>query len=637
MRLLPSLSAVPAVLAVLLLLPGPAAAQATAPEAAALAGWVPASTVRLAAGRPGPGYWQQRVDYVLEAALDPATDTLAGRARITYHNRAPEALGELWLHLEQNICAAGSVANLLDQPPLVFLSSTFDFSCRGFPGGLVLGPVRVDGAEAAHEVHGTTMRVALARPIPSGGAATLDLAWRFKVPPYGAARMGHDGTLYEIAQWYPRLAVYDDVKGWNHEPYTGAAEFYLEYGRFDVTLTLPAPYVVAATGVLQNPAEVLTPVQRERLARARDSDSAVAIIAAAEAGTPATRPRRGGTLTWRFSADSVRDFAFAAAPNFRWDASGYDGILIHTYYRPTAALWPEANRMAREAVKHFSENWLRYPYPHASSVEGPIEGMEYPMLTFDPAGPTREDLQWVVAHELGHQWVPMIVGSNERLYPWMDEGFNTFIDLDNAAKYFAGAAYGDTIGVHPLHLYRDHAVREREQPLITRPVESRDLFWTGYQKPALMLQTLRHHVLGPARFDPAFRAYLEAWAFRHPTPADFFRMMRDRTGVDLDWFWRDWIYTVNRPDQAVEAIEHGPDGARVTIGNRGTMQLPIFLRLTFDDGTTESLVLPADAWNQGPRFTRTVKGTRRIRRAEVDPDGRLPDDDRSNNVREVGR
>jgi hypothetical protein len=390
--------------------------------------------------------------------------------------------------------------------------------------------------------------------------------------------------------------------------------------------------VVAATGVLQNPADVLTPTQRERLARARTSDSAVAVISAEEAGTRAARLAAGGPVTWRFSADSVRDFAFAAAPNFRWDASGYDGILIHTYYRPTATLWPEANRMAREAVKHFSERWLRYPYPHASSVEGPIEGMEYPMLAFDPSGPTREDLQWVVAHELGHQWVPMVVGSNERLYPWMDEGFNTFIDLENAANYFAGTAYGDTIAVHPLRLYRDHAVPGREQPLITRPVESRDLFWTGYQKPALMLSTLRNHVLGPERFDPAFRAYLAAWAFRHPTPADFFRIMRDRTGVDLDWFWRDWVYTVNRPDQALESVEQGPDGARIVVANRGTMQLPIFLRLTFEDGTIESVMLPVDAWNQGPRHTRTVKGPRRLRHVELDPDGRLPDDDRANNV-----
>jgi hypothetical protein len=572
------------------------------------------------------------VDYRIDAELEPATDSIRATGQIRYHNRSPDPLDALWLHLEQNICAPGSVANLLDQPPLVFLSSTFDFSCQGFAGGFALGEFRVDGVVVTPEVLGTLMRLPLPRALAPGGAVSIDLGWRFKVPPYGAARMGHDGLLYEIAQWYPRLAVYDDVRGWNHEPYTGAGEFYLEYGRFDVAITVPAGFVVAATGVLQNPADVLTPTQRERLARARTSDSAVAVISAEEAGTRAARLAAGGPVTWRFSADSVRDFAFAAAPNFRWDASGYDGILIHTYYRPTATLWPEANRMAREAVKHFSERWLRYPYPHASSVEGPIEGMEYPMLAFDPSGPTREDLQWVVAHELGHQWVPMVVGSNERLYPWMDEGFNTFIDLENAANYFAGTAYGDTIAVHPLRLYRDHAVPGREQPLITRPVESRDLFWTGYQKPALMLSTLRNHVLGPERFDPAFRAYLAAWAFRHPTPADFFRIMRDRTGVDLDWFWRDWVYTVNRPDQALESVEQGPDGARIVVANRGTMQLPIFLRLTFEDGTIESVMLPVDAWNQGPRHTRTVKGPRRLRHVELDPDGRLPDDDRANNV-----
>jgi hypothetical protein len=599
------------------------------------AGWVAPSEVRLASGRPGPGYWQQRADYRIRAMLDPATDTLSGSERITWTNHSPDPIPELWLHLEQNICAPTSVANQLDQPPLVFLSSTFDFSCKGFRGGVVLGRVLVDGGEAKPQVFGTTMRLPLARPVQPGGTAAVDIEWRFKVPPYGAARMGHDGALYEVAQWYPRVAVYDDVMGWNHEPYIGAGEFYLEYGRFEVELTLPAEFIVAATGALQNPAEVLTATQRERLGRARGSDTAIAIVTAAEAGTPATRPRTGGTLTWRFSADSVRDFAFAAAPNFRWDASGYDGILIHTYYRPSATLWPEANRMAREAVKHFSETWMRYPYPHASSIEGPIEGMEYPMITFDPAGPVREDLQWVVAHELGHQWVPMIVGSNERLYPWMDEGFNTFIDLENAANYFKGTPYGDTIQVHPLHLYQDHAVPGQEQPLIARPIEVRNLFWTGYQKPALMLSTLRHHILGPERFDPAFRAYLHAWAFRHPTPADFFRMMRDGTGMDLDWFWQDWVYTTNRPDQAVEAIDNRDSASTVTVVNRGAMRLPIFLRVSHADGSRESVTLPVEAWNLGPRFTWTSRAGKRIVRAEVDPEGKLPDADRGNNVAEA--
>jgi aminopeptidase N len=289
--------------------------------------------------------------------------------------------------------------------------------------------------------------------------------------------------------------------------------------------------------------------------------------------------------------------------------------------------------MAHEAVKHYSEQWLRYPYPHASSIEGPIEGMEYPMMTFDPTGPVRTDLQWVVAHELGHQWTPMIVGSNERLYPWMDEGFNTFIDLQNAANYFRGTAYGDTIEVHPLHLYDEHALTGTEQPLITRPVEVRDLFWTGYQKPALMMRTLREQVLGRERFDDAFRAYLAAWAFKHPTPGDFFRMMRSRSGVDLDWYWRDWVYTTNRPDQGVEAIVNSDSGARVVLVNKGEMQLPVFLRVTYADRSVESVTLPVGLWNQGPRFTWRARNGKRVAKAEVDPEGRFPDADRSNNAR----
>ena len=613
------------------------AAQATPPEALIGAGIHAPSAVRTASGRPGPAYWQQRADYRIDATLDPATEILSGTERITYKNNAPEALTELWLQVEQNICTANSVATVVDQPPLVFLGSVFDFSCKGFVGGDSLLSVVVDGRTAAYVVRGTMLRIDLAQPLPSGGTTLIDITWRFRVPPYGAGRMGHDGTLYELGQWYPRMAVYDDVTGWNHDPYIGAGEFYLEYGKFDVAITLPATYIVAATGVLQNPLEALSPTQRARLARARTSDTAIAIITKAEAER-AESPQRPGAHApqriWRFTADSVRDFAFAAAPNFRWDASTYSGVTINTYYRPTATLWPEANKMARGAIEHFSEQWLRYPWPQASAVEGPIEGMEYPMMTFDPAGPVRTDLQWVVAHELGHQWTPMIVGSNERLYPWMDEGFNTFIDLQNAANYFHGTPYGDTVEVNPLHIYPEHALIGSEQPLILRPVESRDLFWTGYKKPALMMRTLREYVLGRSVFDDAFRSYLAAWAFRHPTPGDFFRMMRDRSGVDLDWYWRDWIYTTNRPDQAVAAIENGDSGGRVVLENKGAMQLPVFLKVTYADGSTESVTLPVDLWNQGPRFTWRAKNGKRVVKAEVDPDSKLPDTDRSNNMRQ---
>ncbi len=583
---------------------------------------------RSGSGRPGPRYWQQRVDYRITATLDTVRRQIRGRETIRYTNNSPDTLPYLWLFLEQNICSPAGVTEQLDQPPLVFLGSTFDFSCKGFDGGVTLERVSVARRVVRPRVYGTTMRIDLPRPLAPGAALDLELAWRFPVPDYGAGRMGRDGSLYEIAQWYPRLAVYDDVRGWNHEPYIGAGEFYLEYGSFDVSLTVPASYVVAATGSLRNPELVLTPAQRKRLAIARTSTQPVAVITADEAGqVDRTRPSGRGQLTWRFTADSVRDFAFAAGPELRWDASAYDGILIQTLYRPKASRWEEANRMAREAIKFFSEQWYRYPYPHATTVEGPIEGMEYPMLTFVPNSPSREELHWVLSHEFGHQWFPMVVGSNERLYPWMDEGFNTFIDLAGAADYFRGTAYGDSIEVHPLHLYPDNALQGQEQPLITRPIEVRNLFWTGYQKPALMLQILRHEVLGKERFDPAFRQYIRSWAYKHPTPADFFRLMQDATGMDLDWFWRDWVYTTARLDQAVDSLAAG----KIYLSNRGTMTLPVEMEIGYGDGSSERVRLPVEMWNLGPRFAYRIKDGRTVRRAVLDPRQALPDVDRGNN------
>jgi hypothetical protein len=599
---------------------------------------------RSASGRPGPKYWQQRVDYRITATLDPARNEVRGRETIHYLNNSPDTLPYLWLFVEQNLCAPTSITNQLNQPPLVFLGTAFDFSCQGFNGGLHLDSLRVGGAAAKYTIYGTTMRIDLRTPLAPGSAANIDAAWRFNVPPQGGGRMGHDGPLYEIAQWYPRMAVYDDVRGWNHEPYIGAGEFYLEYGNFDVSLIVPASYIVAATGELVNPEQVLTPTQRERLAAARKSDTAIAIIRGNEVGNmDLTRPRiyaQGElsalnpvpSLMWHFTARNVRDFAFAGGPSFRWDASGYKGILIEDLYRPSADKWPEVNRIGREAIKYYSEQWYPYPWSHATTVEGPIEGMEYPMLTFTPNSPTREDQQWVIAHEFGHEWFPMMVGSNERLYPWMDEGFNTFIDLGNAAQYFRGTPYGDTIEVHPLHLYDEHATAG-EQPLITNPTQVRDLFWVGYQKPALMMQMLRYEVLGKDRFDAAFREYIKTWAFKHPTPADFFRMMRDESGMDLDWFWRGWIYSTARLDQSIDSVVTRADGgSNVYVGNHGTMLMPAELTLTMADGARHTVKLPIEMWNLGSPFIYRSTGGSRVTRAEVDARHALPDTNRANNV-----
>ena len=317
---------------------------------------------RAGSGRPGHAYWQQSVDYRIDATLDPAANELRGHEVITYHNRSPDALPYLWLHVEQNMCAPGSVTALLDQPPLIFLGSVFDFSCQGFQGGLTLDSILVAGHVVRSSVFGTTMRLDLDAPLAAGATVDVAIGWRFKVPPFGGGRMGHDGSLYELGQWYPRMAVYDDLRGWNHDPYIGAGEFYLEYGRFDVSITVPAGFVVAATGVLQNPEEVLTTAQRARLVEAAASAEPVAIITKDEARHPMRgRPSSAGTVTWRFAADSVRDFAFAASPDFQWDASGWDGVLIQTFYRPAATLWAESNKITREALAYYSRQWLRYP------------------------------------------------------------------------------------------------------------------------------------------------------------------------------------------------------------------------------------------------------------------------------------
>jgi hypothetical protein len=610
---------------------------------------LPAPNVyRSGSGRPGPRYWQQRVDYDISASFQPASRRISANATIHYTNNSPDTLRYIWFQLEQNICDPVSPIAKLNQPPLVFQGSTFDFACKFTPlqtGGALPRPGftlhtveliavnrdRLQG-NTRYVVDGAIMRLDLPRPLAPGGGAEIVIGWSFNIPDYGAGRMGRDGPLFEIAQWYPRVAVYDDVRGWNHEPYIGAGEFYLEYGSFDVSLQVPAEYIVAATGRLTNAQAVLTADQRDRLARALRSDQPIAIITADEVGKPVSRPQTGGTLTWIFHADSVRDFAFAAAPNWRWDASGYDGILINTLYRSSAPLWTEANKMARAAIQHFSDKWFRYPYPHATTVEGPIEGMEYPMLTFVPKGQSREDLQWVLMHEFGHEWFPMIVGSNERLYPWMDEGFNTFIDIEGAETYFRGTAYADTVALINLHLYSAHSKPGEEQPLISRPIDVRDLFWVGYRKPALMLHLLRNEVLGKEKFDFAFREYTQAWAFKHPTPADFFRLMRDASGVELDWFWRGWIYSTARLDQAVDNITaRAGGGSTIVLSNRGQMVMPAELRLTFADGSTDTVRLPVDMWNLGARFSYRVPGTKRVTRAELDPRQVYPDINRANN------
>jgi len=600
--------------------------------------------LREGSGRPGPTYWQQRADYTIAVSLDTATHTIAGRETIRYTNRSPDTLRYLWLQLDQNLFRDDSRGALLNPPDA-------RFAARGFHGGFVLDrveSVRPSGRQTVRRSlktieDGTVLRVELDRPLPPRGVASLEIGYSFQVPEHGADRMGREqfpeGWLYEIAQWYPRLAVYDDVRGWNTEQYLGQGEFYLEYGDIDFAITVPRGFIVAATGRLTNPLQVLTAQQRERLARALHSDSTVAIIAKNEVRQATTRPAgSGATLTWRFSAQNVRDVAWAAAPNFIWDASGWNGILMQSFYPPVAdSIWRESTRMVRHSIQHYSEKWFQYPYPTAINVNGPVGGMEYPMLVFCANRRSREGLFGVTTHELGHQWFPMIVGSNERLYAWMDEGFNTFINIYSTRTYFPNQAGLRTRG--QAEQWAQFAASGRDEPGITPAdrVTPELLGQVAYNKPATGLYLLRHAILDSTRFDAAFREYIKRWAFKHPTPADFFRSMEDGVGEDLSYFWRGWFLRTDVVDQAVDSVRTVKDSTGTTytaiyLASPGGLPMPVDLRLTFADGSVENTRLPVEAWFQGNRFTYVRVFPKELVKVEIDPDKNFPDVRRQNNV-----
>jgi hypothetical protein len=616
----------------------------------------PATPMRSVDGSPGPRYWQQRVDYTIRARLDTAAQRLTGSASVRYTNNSPDTLRFLWMQLDQNLFRPGSTGSLL-------FASESRFGGGGFQGGFEIDSIgqckeeagkrggketakrtakprrataRATAAPLPHcpvaplntRVDDTMMYVELATPLSPGATTTLHVVYGFNIPEHGADRMGRDGSLYEIAQWYPRLAVYDDVHGWNTDQYLGQGEFYLEYGTIEYDVTVPAGYIVAGTGVLQNPGDVLTPAQRGRLAIALKSDTTVHIVTASELTAGTARPDRDGSLTWRFRAENVRDVAWAASPEYVWDAIGWEGVLAQAFYRPTAAeVWKDAAKMSRSSIQEYSTRWFGYPYPQISAVEGPVSGMEYPMVAMEARGDDLADLYNVLTHEIGHMWYPMVVGSDERRYAWMDEGFNTFINTFSEEGYW----HRD-----------DSATRQRErrlvididqtptaQPIMTpanRYKTSSNLLSLAYVKPSIVLLTLRHKVLGPEVFDSAFREYTRRWAFRHPQPADFFRTVEEVSGRDLSWFWRSFFYTSAALDQTVETVKQAPDGsAEVGLANLGDAVMPVELELGFDDNTTELVKLPVEIWYGGNRYVYQVKPGKVIVSARVNPDGTFPD------------
>ena len=561
--------------------------------------WPGPNRYRSAAGSPGPDYWQQRADYTIIASLDTATTVLSGSVEIRYTNNSPDTLLYVWLQADQNLYRPASKGSAL-------FPADSRWGVRGFQGGYTFNDIRVNGTTVRPHINDTMMRLDLPSPLtPHGGKTTISIKYSFRVPEHGSDRMGRDSVLYEIAQWYPRLAVYDDVRGWNTDPYLGQGEFYLEYGDFDYSVTVPAGYIVAGSGVLQNPQDVLSAEQRRRLAAASTTSAVVQIITQPEAAASKNQ-QRSGTKTWRFRAREVHDVAWAGAPDFRWDATSWNGILMQAYYEfpKSGKAWEHAAEQTQWTIRQYSELFFPFPYPQATSVAGPIGGMEYPMFvmvgygTDDPAS-----IFGTVNHEHGHEWFPMIVGSNERRYAWMDEGINTYLNaFANEARYPGQSAYPGY-----LRNWADAVTRGTQSPLMTAPdnIDPTALGTIGYRKPALVLLTLRNHVVAADFFDRAFREYIRTWAFKHPTPGDFFRSIENGTGEDLSWFWRSFFYTTDVLDIGVESVSmqssEGQSFAKVSLHRFTSIPFPVRFRVAYADGTTEDFSLPVSE-----RLARTV-------------------------------
>src|SRR3984957_15785873 len=610
----------------------------------------PVNAYRSSSGAPGPAYWQNEADYEMHAELDTAAKVLRNDEVITYINNSPDPLPSLWIHMEQNIYRSGARSRAVNGGPRRKgpVPDTEDNPNGRTTGGFVLDSVEIEhGKEmqkADYLVDDTRMQVRLPQPMtPKGSTLKIHIKYHYQIPEVWGGRTSwgtsKQGDIYDIAQWYPRMCVYDDLHGWDTLPFLGS-EFYLEYGHFDYYVTVPSAMIVAGSGELVNPKDVLTKTQIDRLEQARNSDKTVTIRTVDEVNDPASRPKAGGTLTWHFHMDRTRDVVWSASPVFVWDAGRInlpDGkkSLAESVYPPESAgeaAWGRSTEYVKDTVERFSAQWFPYPYPAAINVAGFSTGMEYPGIVFDGIEDKGKTLFWITAHEIGHTWFPMIVGSNERRNAFMDEGFNTFIDIDESAQ-FQGGVYGPkrdseySAGGEPpdtiLKVLEDPAA-----PVLLMPADAYTgpiLHPVSYFKGAYGMVLLREQILGKARFDWAFRKYIRDWAFKHPSPSDFFREMASEGGEDLDWFWRGWYMHNWRFDLAVTKI----DGDKVTLVNKGQLVLPATVEVRYTDATTTRFRLPVETWES--KAQTEWQGDKPIASVRIDPDHVLPDDDRANN------
>ncbi|PPT76899.1 peptidase M1 [Xanthomonas arboricola pv. populi] len=602
---------------------------------------------RSGSGVPGPLFWQNRADYTLNASIDPATHTLTGEAAIHYTNRSPDTLDVLWLQLDQNIYRADARA-----------AASRPSRRTRFTDGMQIASVEIDDGGRRQPAHfvvdDTRMRVDLPQPLAGQGKAlTVHVRYRYTIPGTWGGRTAvsasKQGEIYEIAQWYPRMAVYDDLRGWDTQPYLGS-EFYLEYGDFDYAVTVPEGFLVAGSGALTNPAEVLSRSEQQRLQQARSSDRTVLIRTPEEVSARAAKPAGNTTRTWRFHMDNTRDVAFAASPAFVWDAAriklpgGKNSLAMSVYPLEGvgADKWNRSTEYVKGAIEHFSQ-WYPYPWPAAINLGGYGAGMEYPGIVFDGFEDSGKELFWITAHEIGHTWFPMIVGSNERRHAFMDEGFNTFIDVYASDAFNKGeyapkrdSEYAPK-GGNPVDEILPLLADTGAPTLMDNADSTRETYRHSltYFKGALGLVLLREQILGPERFDPAFRKYIATWAYKHPTPSDFFRLMESESGENLAWWWRGWYLNNWQLDMGISAahyVDHDPaKGLQLTLRSSQKLVMPVTVRVDLADGSHLDHRVPVETWLQNTAPKLTLPTTQKVLHVTLDPDHVLPDAQRGDN------
>lgn len=602
--------------------------------------------IRNAAGEPGPKYWQNKADYQIEAILDDVKNEVKATVTITYKNNSPYALQHIWLILEQNLFNPSSRG--FAKIPATS-RSRYGNSLNPFEGGYrfqsvkqLVGTDKVTVMDVDTVMTDTRMQIRLASPLASKGEIKLRFQYSFYPPEYGADRMGilntKNGNIFAMAQWYPRVCVYDDVRGWNADPYLGPSEFYLEYGDFNVSITVPSSHVVVASGELLNPQEVLTASMLKKFNEAKSSNNTVTIRSEAEILSPEARLKKPSN-TWKFTIRNARDFAWASSAAFIWDGaridlpSGKKSFAMSAYPVESKGqdAWTRSTEYVKTSIQNYSKRWFEYPYPAAINVASNVGGMEYPGIVFCGSDAKGEGLWGVTDHELGHTWFPMIVGNNERRFGWMDEGFNTFINSVSSRDFNNGEFIQGSIDGHAASAAFTAEAREKIM-LTPDAMKEANIGINLYAKPGYALTMLRERILGEKRFDYAFRKYVSDWSFKHPTPWDFFKSIESSSGEDLYWFWKAWFLENYKLDQAIQSVTRNDNGILISIANLDKMVMPIEVLITTASGEKIRKTLPIEVWQNNIVYTFRMNIPGKVIKVELDPDRAYPDSNSSNNT-----